>query len=78
MNRGPLDGTAGPLHAITALVLNALPARDVAAATRLAEARHRQKSQTSPWPDLPAEARAEATLEAYYWLQAARSVGLAR
>jgi len=66
------------LHMLTALVLNALPARDVAAATRLAEARHRETSQPTPWLDLPAEARAEATLEAYYWLRAARSIGLAR
>jgi hypothetical protein len=33
------------LHAITALVLDALPARDVAIATRLAEARHRQTAR---------------------------------
>jgi hypothetical protein len=36
-----------PLHAITEVVLNALPARDLATARRLAEARHRQTSQPS-------------------------------
>lgn len=67
-----------PLHAITAAVLNALPAHDLLTATRLAEARHRQTSQPCPWIDLAPAARAEATLEAYYWLCAARSAGIAR
>jgi hypothetical protein len=53
------------LHAITALVLDALPARDVAIATRLAEARHRQTAQPTSWLDLSAEARAEAAMEAH-------------
>jgi hypothetical protein len=68
----------GPLHALTAEALNVLPAQDVAAATRLAEARHRQTTQPGPWSELSSEAKAEATLEAYYWLCAARSVGIAR
>jgi hypothetical protein len=75
----PLPATPAPLHDLTLLALNELPARDVAAAERLAEARYREtRRATAPWLDLPAVIRAEATFEAYHWLRAARSIGLVR
>jgi hypothetical protein len=47
-----------PLHANTAVVLNALPAHDLATAPRLAAARHRHTTQPSAWSDLTTDATA--------------------
>jgi hypothetical protein len=76
---GPLPVIPAALHDLTLLALRELPARDVAAAERFAEARYRESSRaTLPWLDLPAVVRVEATFEAYCWLRAAWSIGLAR
>jgi hypothetical protein len=64
------------LHFFTKHALRELKPQDRECALRLAEARHRWTSSRTPWAELSSEEVAEATLEAYYWLCAARWIGL--
>jgi hypothetical protein len=66
------------LYTFTMHALNALDPADRECAARLAEARQGWTWSRTPWAELSPEEVAEATLEAYYWLCAARSIGLVR
>lgn len=51
---------------------------DVTDAIRLAQARHRLAPGASPWEQLPEQTQIDDAVAAFWYLRAARSIGLSR